>query len=231
MGDSVPKTGRNTGSDAVAGDYFRRVRLYVLVTAAACSRDWFETALATIDGGADCLQLREPALPDAELLRRARRLAEACRERRVPFIMNNRPDIARLVDADGVHVGQHDLPVAAVRRIVREDVLVGVSTHDSAELSSALAGRPDYVAVGRMFPSRTKPSATIAGVPFLREALAASSVPVVAIGGITAENAGELLEAGARCLAVCEAVVSTADPAAAAARLRELMTGAIGAER
>lgn len=220
-----------TKNRAAATEHLRQVRLYVLLTEAVCSRGWYETALGAIDGGADCLQLREPMLPDSELLRRARCLSEFCRSRGVLFVVNDRPDIARLAGADGVHVGQNDLPVSEVRRITGAGTLVGVSTHDSRELGVALAAGPDYVAVGRMFVSRTKPSSTVAGVAFLREALARSPVPVVPIGGITADNAGRLLDAGARCLAVCEAVVSAKDPATAAASLRRRVVDAVETER
>lgn len=210
---------------------FEGVRLYVLVTQARCARDWFEAATAAIDGGADCIQLREPTLPDAELLRRARRLAEWCRSRRVLLIINDRPDVARLVDADGVHVGQDDLPIEAVRRIIAPGALVGASTHDARELSTALSAGPDYVAVGRMFTSQTKPSPSVAGVALLREALARATVPVVPIGGITAQNVSALIDAGARCAAVCDAVVGASDPAAAAATLRRRITDALNPER
>ncbi len=199
---------------------FADVRLYVLLTESLCSGDWLKVAEQAIDGGADALQLREKDLPDAELLRRAHALRELTRRRDALLIINDRPDIARLVDADGVHVGQDDLPVAAARRIVGRRIIVGKSTHTLDQARAALAERPDYVAVGPMFSSTTKPQDHIAGPETLAAVLAETDLPCVAIGGITAQNVGELTAVGCRCIAVCSAVVSEPDVRSAAEALR-----------
>lgn len=197
---------------------FRGVRLYVLITEAACARPWPEAAEAALRGGAGCLQLREKSLGDAELLRRARQLRSLTRAFGALLFVNDRADIARLAEADGVHVGQDDLPVAEVRRIAGGGLLVGKSTHTVEQYDAAAAEDPDYIAVGPMFESSTKPQAHIAGPATLRAVASRGAVPLVGIGGITPENAGVVFAAGASCVCVCSAVVGAADPQAAAAR-------------
>lgn len=195
---------------------FARTRLYVLVTEALCRRGWLETTEAAIAGGADCIQLREKQIDDGELLVRARQLAELCRGRDVLFIVNDRPDIARLAEADGVHLGQTDMSILDARRILGPDRLIGISTHDRQQFAAALTEGPDYIAVGPMFDSATKPQAHVPGPELLAHATRQTDVPIAPIGGITAENAGILREVGARRLCVCSAVISAEDVTAAA---------------
>jgi len=199
---------------------FAKVRLYVLITASMCRRDWLATAEEAIAGGADCIQLREKSMDDRELLSRARHLAGLCRDRAAMFIVNDRPDIAVLSNADGVHLGQTDMPPADARRILGPDRLIGLSTHTPEQLRAALEVLPDYVAVGPMFASATKPQEHIPGPPLISLALAETSIPIVPIGGITPDNAGILREAGAERLCVCSAVIDSQDPRAAARALR-----------
>lgn len=199
---------------------FRKVRLYVLVSEGACRRDWFETAAAAIAGGAECIQLREKQLDDGELLARARRLRALTSERGVLLAVNDRPDIARLAGADIVHVGQGDLSVRDARHIAGAAMLVGKSTHSSEQFRAALLEEPDYVAVGPMFQSPTKPQPHVAGPETLASVRALTDVPLVAIGGITAGNVAQVREAGAGCIAVCGAVCGADDPEAAVRGLR-----------
>lgn len=187
-------------------------RLHVLLTEALCRRPWLDVAAAVIDGGADVLQLREKTLPDRELLARAERLRELAHSRGALLIINDRPDIARIADADGAHVGQDDLPVPAARRVLGAGRVVGRSTHSIEQFRTALADRPDYVAVGPMFPSPTKPADHVPGPAFAAAALKESELPLVAIGGITSAGARALREAGVRCVAVCQAVISDESP-------------------
>ena len=202
---------------------FGQVHLYVLLTAALCRSDPLAVARAAIQGGADCIQLREKQMPDGKLLELARRLRELTAEAQVLLIVNDRPDVAAAAGADGVHVGQDDLPPAAVRRVLPRGI-VGLSTHDPAQLQAALDEPIDYLAVGPMFPTATKDAGRVAGPELLERALAASSLPVVAIGGIDADNVAELASAGAKCVAVCSAVIAAPDPAAAAARIKARLT-------
>jgi thiamine-phosphate pyrophosphorylase len=198
---------------------FRDVRLYVLVTAELCRRPWLETAEAALRGGAGGLQLREKRCADAELLRRARQLRELTTRHGALLAINDRPDLARLAGADIVHVGQDDLSVREARRIAGADILVGKSTHTMAQFELACAEEPDYVAVGPMFASETKPQEHIAGLETLNAARRGTELPLVAIGGITAENVAAVRAAGADCLAVCSAVLAADDVEGAARRM------------
>jgi thiamine-phosphate pyrophosphorylase len=197
-----------------------RARLYVLLTESLCKNAWQVTAEQALAGGADAIQLREKSLPDAELRRRAQWLRELTRERAALLILNDRPDVARLVHADGVHVGQDDLSVADARRAAGGDVLVGMSTHTREQIRAAIEASPDYIAVGPMFPSATKPQEHIAGRETLALAAEMCETPLVAIGGVTARNVGTIAVSRPVCVAVCSAVISAADPAGA---VRELI--------
>jgi len=198
---------------------FRRVRLYVILTEALCKHGWYQTAEAVLRGGAGCLQLREKDLPDGELLQWARRLRQLTKEHDALLAINDRPDIARLCAADIVHVGQEDIPVADARRIAGANLLVGKSTHTPEQFDAALAENPDYLAVGPMFATTTKPQKHIAGPETLRQVSARTELPLVAIGGITAANASEVVEAGAGCICACSAVIGADDVTQAAAQL------------
>jgi len=208
---------------ARARDRFNRIKLYVLITEALCAGDWLATAKATLDGGADCIQLREKQLSDRELLDRARRLAALCRERDALFILNDRPDLAVMSNASGVHLGQGDVAVADARRVLPSAMLIGVSTHTREQLTAAAAQAPDYIAVGPMFASTTKPQDFVAGPAALATARAHTSLPLVAIGGIDADNAQEVLAAADCCLCVCSAVISQPDVTSAMSRLRAIV--------
>lgn len=204
-----------------ARDRFGSARLYVILTEALCRDDWWSTAGKIVAAGVDVLQLREKHLSDAELLHRARRLASHCRAHNVLFIVNDRPDIAVLAGAAGVHAGQDDLPVADVRRVVPSSMLVGASTHTEEQVDRAIEMAPDYIAVGPMFPSITKPQDHVPGPNLLKRARGRTGLPLVAIGGIDQGRAREVLAAGPVCLCVCGAVLSAPDPAKAIAGLRE----------
>ena len=199
---------------------FHGVSLYVLLTESFCRSDWLETAEAALRGGADALQLREKELPDNELLARARRLSGLCHDYEALFVVNDRPDIAALADADGVHVGQDDLPVQSVRRILPPGRIVGVSTHDLDQVRRAAAAVPDYIAVGPMFPSLTKAIRDVPGPALWREASQETAIPLAAIGGVSPESLPELVGLGCRRICVCQAVIGEPDVEAAARRLK-----------
>ncbi|MBI5761969.1 MAG: thiamine phosphate synthase [Planctomycetes bacterium] len=190
----------------------RTARLHVLVTASLCKRPWLDVCTAALAGGADVIQLREKELPDTELLARAKSLREITARANALLIINDRPDIARLADADGVHLGQTDLPVAAAREIVGANRLIGVSTHSLAEARAAIAAQPDYLGVGPMFASPTKPHVAVQGPKLLSEIAAITLLPLAAIGGINASNARDILAASPRAaLAVSHAILSADD--------------------
>lgn len=191
-------------------------RLCVLVTGSMCAREWMEVAEGAIEGGADCLQLRERELPDRELLARARALVELARPQRVAVVINDRPDVALLAGADGVHLGQTDLPVQAARRLGGDRLLIGASTTNLDQARAAVRAGADYCGVGPMFPTKTKEKAT-AGPAYLRDYLAdpvLAARPHLAIGGITPDNISGLASSGCRGIAVSAVVCAAKDPAA-----------------
>ena len=206
---------------AAGPGWFEDVRLYVLLTSELCRGGPLATCEAAIAGGADCIQLREKALPDGELLGLARRLGKLTRSRNVGLIINDRPDVAAAANADGVHLGQDDMPVAAARKVLPARAIVGKSTHDIVQARAAQAEGADYIGAGPMFPTDTKHTGPVAGPEFLAQVVSEISIPHVAIGGITAENVGALVSAGAQRVAVCSAVIAADDPAAAAKRIRQ----------
>jgi thiamine-phosphate pyrophosphorylase len=203
-----------------ANERFAGVKLYVLLTEALCRGDWFATAQAALDGGADCLQLREKRLSDRELIARARRIAAHCRQRGALFLVNDRPDIAAVSGADGVHLGQDDMTVADARRLLPAGSIVGCSTHTIEQVAAALAASPDYIAVGPMFSTETKPQDHIAGLATLGEARVASTLPLVAIGGIDCSNVERVVATAPCAICVCGAAIGAVDVAGACRQLR-----------
>lgn len=195
------------------------VQLCVLVTDALCKASLVGTVKEAILGGAQMIQLREKGVDDRTLLKRARDVREVTRSAGALFIVNDRPDIARLVDADGVHLGQDDLPIREARRIVGADALIGVSTHDLEQLRRAVLEGANYVGVGPTFPSQTKDFACLAGLDFVRAALAETTLPAFAIGGIHLGNVADVVAAGATRVAVSNAVCAAEDPRRAANHL------------
>jgi len=200
---------------------FQVVRLYALLTSDLCSGDPLDVAAAAIDGGADCLQLREKTLPDRELLSLAERLRTLTSETDVMMIVNDRPDIAAAVGADGVHLGQDDLPIAAARRVLAPRMIVGRSTHTLAQARAADTEAADYIAVGPMFATTTKDAGPIAGIETFAEIAAEITRPLIVIGGIDAKNVGSLVAAGVQRVAVCSAVIGVSDVAAAAKAIKD----------
>ncbi|HYO09762.1 MAG TPA: thiamine phosphate synthase [Tepidisphaeraceae bacterium] len=207
-----------------AAGRFAGVRLYVLITESICKRPWLEVAEAAILGGADCLQLREKNLDAAELLSRARQLVALCRRHGVISIINDRADVALLADADGVHVGQTDLPARDVRKLIGAGKILGVSTHELEQARQAVRDGADYLGVGPFFRSETKTRDFVAGPAYARQvAENLPDVPAVAIAGINAQNVGEVLATGMKAVAVTAAVAGCENPRAAAERLKKLL--------
>src|SRR5205085_3022756 len=147
------------------------VRLYVLVSGASCVHSLEWTIREAAAGGAQAFQLREKGLDDRALLERARQVRRWTRATGALFILNDRPDIARLAEADGVHVGQDELPVKEARRILGADAIIGVSTHNITQLRQAVLDGATYVGVGPTFASATKDFAEFAGLEFIRQAV------------------------------------------------------------
>jgi thiamine-phosphate diphosphorylase len=186
-----------------------------------------EVAVGAIEGGANAVQLRAPEHRDEELLPLARELADRCGERGVLFIVDDRVELALASGAAGVHLGQGD-PWPEARARLGPDLVLGVSVEDTGQASAAEAAGADYLGV-TVFASVTKPEAVPRGLGGVREISAATRLPVVAIGGIDAANARQVLDAGAAGIAVVSAVAAAPDPAAATRRLVAAVRGTAGA--
>ncbi|MBO9610528.1 MAG: thiamine phosphate synthase [Paenibacillaceae bacterium] len=172
-----------------------------------------------LQGGADMVQLRDKHAPKREVLAKAYALRELTRRYEVPLIINDHLDVALAVDADGVHLGQEDLPLAEARRIVGPNRLIGISTHHIAQAQEAEAGGADYIGVGPVYPTQTKPGKTAVTTTYVKEAAQRIRIPFVAIGGITAGNVDDVLAAGATKICAVSAVVGSDDPAEVCRRL------------
>ena len=177
-----------------------------------------ELALAT---GVSLVQYRRKQGTDALRLQEARQLAELCQAHQALLIINDRIDLALLVNADGVHLGQDDLPHAAARQLMGPEKLIGRSTHRLAQLEQAQEEGADYLGVGAVYATATKADRTAAGLGWVRDASASARIPWFAIGGINGDNITEVLAAGASRVAVVSAIMGASDPAATA---RQLLT-------
>jgi thiamine-phosphate pyrophosphorylase len=199
--------------------------LYPIVDAGALAgRSATHAVRALAAGGARLIQFRAKGLPDGALLEMARAVLQAAREAGVFLVVNDRADVALIAAADGVHVGQDDLPPSACRALLGDGALIGLSTHDVAQLEAGRREPVDYLAVGPVFPTRSKlaPDPAV-GPALVRRARALWEGPLVAIGGITPENAREVVEAGADGLAVLSGVLAQADMTAAMRRYRRAL--------
>ena len=178
---------------------------------------------AALEGGIDVVQLREKRAPDERLVRAGAMFRRLTREAGALFVVNDDPYLALRCEADGVHVGQDDIPVAEVRKVAPE-LLVGLSTHSPGQIAAARDA--DYIGVGPVYETPTKPDREPVGLGLVREAARSAPVPWFAIGGIDAANVGEVLAAGATRIAVVRAIADAPDPRAAARALRDALDGA-----
>jgi len=192
-----------------------RARLYVLVDGRPSQEDFAALVQSLVDAGVHVLQLRDKTLADRRLLERARLLRQVTRESDTLFIMNDRPDLAVLARADGVHVGQEELTVKDARTIIGPDALVGVSAHSIEQARQAVLDGASYLGVGPVFPSETKQFDEFPGLELLRAVGAEIRLPAFAIGGINRASLPEVLSTGFGRIAVSGAVTTSADPATA----------------
>jgi len=180
-----------------------------------------------IEGGVDIVQLREKHLEARELLQVAEQVQAVCAAADVPFIMNDRPDLALELGADGVHVGQDDAPVSLCRRILGPDAIIGLSTHAPAELAEALDEDVTYLSAGPVEATPTKPGRPATGVAYATQAIEAANVPVFVTGGVAPEHIEGLAVAGVRHFVVVRYLTEATDPKGAAFRLRREIDGAV----
>jgi thiamine-phosphate pyrophosphorylase len=183
---------------------------------------------ACMQGGVDVVQLRDKQLEARPLMARASELRRVCEDAGVPFVLNDRPDLALEVGADGVHVGQDDAPVALARRILGPEAIVGLSTHSAEDLEGAVGQEVTYLSAGPVEATPTKPGRLGTGLDYLRLATERAPVPVFVTGGVTPERIPMLAEAGARHFVVVRYLTEAGDPAEAARRLRDAIGEAVG---
>jgi thiamine-phosphate pyrophosphorylase len=200
-------------------------QLYWLCDPHGLKHDLEWTVRQALVGGVDVVQLRDKKSTDRQILEIARRIREWTRDAGALFIMNDRPDLARLAMADGVHVGQEELTVRDARRILGPEGIVGVSTHSIEQARSATFDGAEYLGVGPVFPSETKSFERFVGLELVREVAVEITLPCFAIGGIDLSNAQQVAQAGARRIAVSRAISASDDPKSTAAQLRKLLPG------
>lgn len=196
-----------------------QAQLYVLIDGGFSADEFGRRVSKLVAAGVDILQLRDKTLDDRSQLERARQLRELTAATRTLFIVNDRPDIALLSKADGVHVGQEELSAQDVRQVIGPDRLIGVSTHTIGQAYSAVAESADYIGCGPTYPSGTKQFASFPGTAFLRQVVREIHLPAFAIGGISAENLPDVLRTGFRRIAVSGAVTRAADAVTAVGQL------------
>ncbi|WP_448381819.1 thiamine phosphate synthase [Desulfosoma sp.] len=199
--------------------------LYVITDAAVIGdRPLLHVVEAALRGGAGVLQYREKKKPTRRMVEEAAALAALCRRHRAVFIVNDRIDVALAVEADGVHLGQDDMPVDAARRLLGPRRLIGVTVHNLKEIEEAQRGGVDYISLAPVFATPTKPDhQTPMGVDGLKRLMEAVRCPAVAIGGINAQNIADVIRTGVDGVCVVSAVLGQDDPEEAARSLRRLM--------
>ena len=201
-----------------------------LLLYAVTDRSWLngQTLYAQVEkalkGGVTCVQLREKNLDEAAFLEEAKEIHDLCAQYGVPFVINDNVEIAVQINADGVHVGQSDLPAKVVRKLLGKDKIIGVSAAKVEEAVQAQEDGADYLGVGAMFATGTKTNTRSVSIEDLKKICSSVQIPIVAIGGIHEDNAASLKNTGIAGLAVVSAVVAQPDVALAAARLKKIFT-------
>ncbi len=196
---------------------FKRVSLYIVITS-ELKDEIIELTKKCAEGDADCIQMRAKTMKDDELFSTAVEFVKINKEAGVLSIVNDRVDIAIAAGANGVHLGQNDLPVECARRLQLTPLIIGKSTHSLSQLRAACAERPTYVSLGPVFDTKTKPMSPPIGLKYIRQSkrmLVDSGIGCVAIGGITLDNVEKVISAGVNCVSVCSAVTEAGDPRAA----------------
>lgn len=215
LGDPPAEPGHRSLTPHAA---LQRARLYLVCGGLPSGR-----LSAALDGGVDIVQLRMKDAQDQAVLLAAERLLAICRGRDVPLIVNDRPDLAAAAGADGVHLGQDDSAPELARELLGADALIGLSTHSPAQVDAAADAEVDYIGVGPVNATPTKPGRAAVGLELVRYASAHARLPFFAIGGITPANAPDVVAAGAQRLAVVRAIAESEDPVAGAAALRSAL--------
>jgi thiamine-phosphate pyrophosphorylase len=202
---------------------FAKVRLYGIISTQICP-DVPAVTKACAKGGADCLQLRAKKMADADLFSLAREFVDLCKQNNVISIINDRVDIAVAAGADGIHLGQNDLPLDEISKCEIKPLITGISTHSMTELKKAVEKRPHYVGLGSVFPTDTKKEVNICGVEYVSNAiefLKDKPIEAVTIGGINLETIDKVLQAGAKRIAVSSCICKAENPADVCKKLKQ----------
>lgn len=190
---------------------FSDVRLYVIISSGLAKKPVLETLQEVIKGGADAVQLREKTMSDDEFLALAKEFRRITSQSKILFLVNDRAEIAKKVDADGLHIGQSDLTIHSARKIIGYNRILGVSTHTIVQARKAQLEGADYISVGPLFPTITKDYEPPVGLDYLKEVKREITIPFVAIGAINHENLNEILLAGGLRVAICSAIICSND--------------------
>ena len=206
--------------------FLHRIRLYVLISSSIATKSVKETSRLVIDGGADAIQLREKTISDSEFISLAGEVRDITTKRGSLLIINDRVHIAREINADGVHLGQQDMSVLEARDIIGYEKIIGVSTHSVIQAKQAQKDGADYIAIGPIYPTKTKDYEPSVGIEVIREISGAVNIPFIAIGAITLDNLDEVLKAGASRIAVCSAIIGSKDIYSSTRQFKEKLYGA-----
>lgn len=186
---------------------FSDIKLYVIISSNLVKKPVLTTLEDVIQGGADIVQLREKTMPDSTFLTLAKEFKKITSQSKTLFIVNDRAEIAKKADADGLHIGQSDINISAARKIIGYSKIVGISTHTIVQAREAQREGADYISVGPIFYTGTKDYEPPVGLDYLKQVKREITIPFVAIGGINLENINDILNAGGSCLAICSAII------------------------
>ena len=206
-------------------DFLHRIRLYVLISSGITTKSVIETTRLVINGGADAIQLREKTISDSEFILLAEEVRDITTRKGSLLIINDRVHVAREINADGVHLGQQDMSVIEARNIIGDEKIIGVSTHNVIQARQAQKDGADYIAIGPIYPTRTKDHEPSVGIEIIREISGAVNIPFIAIGAITLDNLDEVLKAGASRIAVCSAIIGSKDIYSTTKQYKEKLNG------
>ncbi len=202
-------------------DLLDRIRLYVLISSNIATKSVKETAKLVIDGGADAIQLREKTMSDSDLISLSGEVRGITTKSGTLLIINDRVHVAREINADGVHLGQQDMSVPEAKEIIGDEKIIGVSTHSIIQAKQAEKDGADYVAIGPIYPTKTKDYEPPIGIEIIQKISEAVNIPFIAIGAITLENLDRVLNAGASRVAVCSTIIGSKDIYSTAKQYKE----------
>ncbi len=192
------------------------------------TKSLYEQVKEALENGVTCVQLREKELDESDFLKEAKQISTLCKEYKVPFIVNDNVNIAIACKADGIHIGQEDMELTNVRKLVGEDMIIGVSAHTVEEAIKAQEGGADYIGIGAVFATSTKTDVDVLSFETLRSICEAVDIPTVAIGGIKKDNICKLKGSGIDGVAVVSAIFAAKDIATATKELLLEVKKAVG---